>query len=167
MRMSFAAAVKDMVHRLWDLPRAPKPRDRYIAVGEAMRAIDPDVWVGVVTRAIDALPPSTSVVIDDLRFPREAQALSERGFLLVECALPEMVRQERMVAAYGAEEVGRRHTPFAQHVSERGLYPWLKENPSATVAVCDTSSHATVAAFLAPFRGLRGRQREVETTDAH
>lgn len=149
VRMSFATAVKDTVHRLWELPRSPKPRDRYIAVAEALRAVDPDVWVGVVARAVDALPDDTPIVIDDLRFPHEAEALVARGFLLVQCTLPDAVRWGRMAAVYGIAEVTRRHAPFASHVSERGLHTWVRAHPGAPTAVCDTTSHATVAAFLA------------------
>jgi hypothetical protein len=61
------------------------------SVGLHMREFSSDFWV---LAGLNRLPEGL-VVNDDTRFPREADALRERGFLIIKCSAPEGVRKSR------------------------------------------------------------------------
>jgi hypothetical protein len=55
-------------------------------VGQSIRSYDPDYWVNVAMRALDEVPGP--VVVTDVRYPNEADALQARGFTLVRVVRP-------------------------------------------------------------------------------
>ena len=64
------------------------PRQIWIEFGNAMRAIDPDIWVRIVRRAIDGemlreklhhVRKPRAFIITDVRFPNEADAIRSWG----------------------------------------------------------------------------------------
>ena len=48
-----------------------------------MREIDRDVWVKYVTKRVEKLPKETDIVIDDMKFSNEYEAVKSLGFLVV------------------------------------------------------------------------------------
>ncbi|NYI06078.1 deoxynucleotide monophosphate kinase family protein [Allostreptomyces psammosilenae] len=76
-----------LVHNIgWEEAKRRYPEVRRVLQqsGQAVRKYDPDFWVRVTTEAVDACAGwDLPVVVTDCRYPNEAQALRERGFLLV------------------------------------------------------------------------------------
>ncbi|MBC9786408.1 hypothetical protein H1S01_18290 [Heliobacterium chlorum] len=61
-----------------------KPRSLYQQIGQALRQIDPAVWLNYTLEEIDASTnPFDSIVISDLRQPNEYKALLNNGFTIV------------------------------------------------------------------------------------
>lgn len=62
----------------------PSPRAMTIAIGQALKELDPDIWVKLMADSIaghDRLDQHS--VIDDLRFPQEYDMLRERGAKII------------------------------------------------------------------------------------
>ena len=67
-------------------PNYVTPRFAMQALGDGMRWIYPDVWVDWLMRRLDKLEetnPKTVAIVTDVRFPNEADAIRERGGLLI------------------------------------------------------------------------------------
>lgn len=63
-------------------------RDIYITIAESMKKLDADIWVKALTRKIDRIGDSRHIVIDDLRFPNEYEALKQRGAKFIKIYRP-------------------------------------------------------------------------------
>jgi len=88
-RLSFAGALKEDIMEMGFsaqdvLNKPPWMRELLQAYGKARRAADPGYWVKRLRVKLDD-PEFTAdrVVIDDMRFPNEAQFLAGRGAYLV------------------------------------------------------------------------------------
>jgi hypothetical protein len=98
----------------WERAKDDYPEVRRLLqrAGEGIRMLDPDFWVRQLLAKVDnadrwGLP----VVVADVRYRNEAEALSARGF--------RMVRVIRPNVAYD--------TPASQHGSERALDHWTPD----------------------------------------
>lgn len=88
-RYSFASKLKEVLKELYGIDKNyPKFRETAQSFAGATLKIDPHVWIRFLVNRIDQENPWRCVV-DDLRFVREAQALKQRGFIVVrlECSL--------------------------------------------------------------------------------
>lgn len=66
----------------------PEVRRTLQRIGQGARKVDPDYWVrALFTRALD-IPESQPVVITDVRYPNEADALRTAGYTLVRITRP-------------------------------------------------------------------------------
>jgi len=63
--------------------KGEKPQQLIQELGAKMREIDHDVWVKYVTKRVEKLPKETDIVIDDMKFPNEYEAVKSLGFLVV------------------------------------------------------------------------------------
>jgi hypothetical protein len=71
-------------------------------IGNQMKLIDQDIWLrGVRHQVLLWNEMGKSVVIDDVRFPREAEYLKNIGFINVRLAASEDTRLERYFRTYG------------------------------------------------------------------
>lgn len=105
-RVAFGDILKESFHKHFpDIPREPKPTDKLIAYGQALREIDPDVWVrptmsrvqmrkNSLTRANLQVP---SFVYTDIRQPNEYEAVKRSGAFMVRVEAPLEQRVLRMV----------------------------------------------------------------------
>jgi hypothetical protein len=58
-------------------------------LGSAMRAVDPDIWIRpVLAKAIEANDAGVPVVVTDVRYPNEVEALKRGGFKLLHINRP-------------------------------------------------------------------------------
>jgi hypothetical protein len=58
-------------------------------LGSAMRAVDPDIWIRpVLEKAIEANDAGVPVVVTDVRYPNEVDALKRSGFRLLHINRP-------------------------------------------------------------------------------
>lgn len=107
----------------WEYAKDRHPEVRRIlqTVGQSIRGYDLDYWVNVAMRGIAELTLTNRgpVVVTDVRYPNEAEALRARGFTLVRVVRPN--RPERLTPA---EDAARFHT------SETALDDW---NPDVLV----------------------------------
>lgn len=81
-RLSFAQPLKDLSCALWGQKRGFE-RERLQRLGVAVRDIDPDTWVDLLTSDLAEWHSARPVVVDDCRFPNEYQALRELGFVFI------------------------------------------------------------------------------------
>lgn len=94
VRMSFADPLKELCRKMFKLsteqtdgklkeivdPRYNMtPRAILIKVGNDMRAIMPDVWVQLLIEKIKQLPSNSRIIITDVRYRNEAEALKSIG----------------------------------------------------------------------------------------
>lgn len=71
-------------------------------IGNQMKLIDQDIWLrGVRHQVLLWNEMGKSVVIDDVRFPREAEYLKNIGFINVRLTASEDTRLERYFRTYG------------------------------------------------------------------
>jgi hypothetical protein len=80
-------------------------------MGQSQRALDPDYWVRVLLAKVDAADRwNLPVVVSDVRYRNEADALKARGFRLV-----------RVTRPGGGETVDAAELQALSHLSERDL----------------------------------------------
>lgn len=103
VRLSFAAPIRGLVRKLyayWSDPRegwfeAPvkdavnavyglSPRQALRIIGEELRAIDPEIWLLALSRAIreTVAAGQLDIVVDDVRLPAEVDLLEDFGAVL-------------------------------------------------------------------------------------
>ena len=71
-------------------------------LGEQRRASNPLYWCNLLAVVLDAYDTmDRAVVVDDLRYPNEAEFLRARGFVIVGVATPDAERERRHQARYG------------------------------------------------------------------
>lgn len=105
VRMGFAGVAddphpgspRDVVTRIWG-PEAINDRKKLIAIAQAARSVDPDVWLNALVRDIDAGVRIFPRVVDDCRFENEFWGLKERGFVSVRVTAPLHDRVDRLKA---------------------------------------------------------------------
>jgi hypothetical protein len=102
----------------WEYAKDNYPEVRRVlqTAGQTVRDLDPDFWVNLAMDKIDAADTwNMPVVVTDVRYPNEAEALRNRGFVLVRVKRP----------GYLAETVDADELAARQHESETALdgYP--------------------------------------------
>jgi hypothetical protein len=96
----------------------PEVRRTLQALGQSVRDVDPNFWLRLALDRVDSI--AGPVVITDVRYPNEAQALRARGFLMVRVWRPR----------YPAVTVDAEGLAARQHVSETALDGYV---PDVTV----------------------------------
>lgn len=129
-RMSFATALKTMCRDYFGM--AKKDRDLLQKVGVALREVRPSVWTDIVERTLKSRGGRWDVVIDDLRFPNEAEMLRKHGFIIVEVVASEETRFKRLGSPTDWAET-------KDHASETGkiISDVVIENNGARIELVD------------------------------
>jgi len=104
-RVSFAQSLKEMAMSDYGLSYheafgVNKNRVFLQRLGLEKRQEDPDYWVKLVANKVSS-NPNKNYVLDDLRFPNEANYLKSNGFLLVRLECSEDVRKNRIPNTFG------------------------------------------------------------------
>lgn len=102
----------------WDSAKEdfPEVRRTLQRIGQSVREFDSDYWVNIALEKIDVADTwNLPVVVTDVRYPNEAEALRNRGFTLVRVLRP----------GYTAETVTPEEMTNRNHESETALddYP--------------------------------------------
>jgi hypothetical protein len=73
-----------------DLLRGKTPRHAMQTIGTewGRKLIGDDLWIRAWRAAVDRLPAGTPVVVDDCRFPNEAEAIKAAGGIIVRIERP-------------------------------------------------------------------------------
>ncbi|QMS41924.1 kinase [Bacillus phage Bolokhovo] len=100
--VSFGYHMKHHFHTTFpDIPMEPKPVELYVQYGQAMREIDPDVWVKKVKDEIEHIRlfnnPRRSLVNTDCRQQNEYDFLKSQGFVFVRVDTLKSIRVSRML----------------------------------------------------------------------
>nr|WP_236871062.1 AAA family ATPase [Brevibacillus laterosporus] len=97
---AFGDGIKRVCHELFpeQVANGKKPRALLQGVGQAMRAIDPDVWIERTMREV-YIARGFDVVITDLRQPNEYARLYTEGYVLIRVNASDDVRVDRMRSA--------------------------------------------------------------------
>ena len=84
-KISFAGKLIEFAHEFFPdrFEKGEKPLELIQDLREKLLEIDPDVWIKYVSRKIGTLPKDADIVIDDLHFPNEYEAVKSLGFLVV------------------------------------------------------------------------------------
>ncbi|MGG0757540.1 AAA family ATPase [Brevibacillus laterosporus] len=97
---AFGDGIKRICHELFpeQFVDGKKPRALLQGVGQAMRAIDPDVWIKRTMREVNQAS-LFDVVITDLRQPNEYARLYSEGYVIIRVNTSDDVRIDRMRSA--------------------------------------------------------------------
>ena len=137
VRMSIASSLKQFVNDMYardvygsddnarlqksDVVFVTKPDGRQAVtvrqllqdIGNQMKLIDQDIWLrGVRHQVLLWNEMGKSVVIDDVRFPREAEYLKNIGFVNVRLTARDIIRLDRYFKTYGV-------TPNKQEMNDQ------------------------------------------------
>lgn len=88
---------RDWVARAWG-PEYINDREKLIAVANAARSVDADVWLNSLLREMDGLDARWSFIVDDCRFANEYFGLLGRGFVSVRVLADDERRENRLKA---------------------------------------------------------------------
>ena len=100
-RFAFADEVKRLARELFpeEFVQNDKPVDLLQWLGNTMRQRNPDVWINrLSTKILLTKDPVPNLVVTDVRYPNEVQALKNLGFTIVKVQVPVEVSVERCKA---------------------------------------------------------------------
>jgi dephospho-CoA kinase len=101
-RHSIAKEVKRIAVRLFKMEK--KDRELLQAIGFKMRLIRPTVWIDFL---IDQIKGKDKVVLDDIRYPNEYQALKKEGFKIIRIVADRDICIKRLAKRDGTAAVER------------------------------------------------------------
>tara|TARA_E500000178_G_C17004805_1_gene747598 strand:- start:488 stop:1018 length:531 start_codon:yes stop_codon:yes gene_type:complete len=95
--LSFGGPVKKYASEIFNL----KHKDRQIIqdFAQLLKKIDKDVWVDYLLRDLENIN-SQYIVIDDLRFHNEQEALKKKGFIFIKLSIEPELQEERIEKTY-------------------------------------------------------------------
>lgn len=102
---SFGGAVKTHASEIFDL--STKDRSIIQNFAQKVKELDPDVWVKYLIKKMK--DESGNIVVDDVRFPNEYDALYKEGFTFVKLDIDPLFQIERLKNAYPIE--------YPQHIN--------------------------------------------------
>ena len=113
-RMSFAAKLKEVAADLLGVTGKDNEGRRALQMlGQSIREIKADAWIDYALKTA----PKGKLVVDDLRYQNEAQALRDEGFIIIRTWVPEEIREGRITLLYPNME-----STAHQHSSETDMF---------------------------------------------
>lgn len=161
-RTAFAKELKETVRRLFGVDpydKTPYVRMLLQRVGVAMREIDPDVWVNFVMREAetDLANGADAMIVTDLRFPNELEAVRNAGGITVRVFVDENVRLARINKLYPGTDREK-----LNHVSETALDDALFDFYVESEAYNDMKANARLVLAELEKRGVPLIETEVK-----
>lgn len=137
-RMSFAAPLKKGCATNDDRALLQK-------VGHGVRELYPDFWVNLFVDAFERLPngPAHRIVVDDCRYPNEAQRLAGEGFVFIRISAPRNTRLLRAKAAGRLQDEAQ-----LDDISERSLDEYQADHRIVNDGAWLPDLHAQVVQIL-------------------
>ena len=95
--VSFADPIKKIARDVFHM----KDKDRRLLqiIGATGRALNKNTWTNKLLGVIDA-EKGNDWIVDDVRFPNEANLLKKNGFYIIRLEVSENLRRQRMQKAY-------------------------------------------------------------------
>lgn len=112
---SFAGKLKEIATELFFMEK--KDRKLLQDIGDKMKEIDSDVWVKYLVHKIK---DKNNIIIDDVRFKNEFEALEKLGFIMIKINVEPEIQWKRLKKKYGEEEA-KKHKQRMNHISEKEL----------------------------------------------
>ena len=96
--LSFAGKIKVLAQELFNM----QAKDRMLlqSIGTKMREIKSSVWIDYLLAQADK---ETHVVVDDVRYKDEIEALQAAGFIIVYLEVDSDVQRQRLISCYGKD----------------------------------------------------------------
>ena len=94
-KFAFADKLKEITRDLFLMNT--KDRKLLQDVGQAMRVIDPYVWINYLLYKIK---DEDRVIVDDIRYPNELEALRDRGFTIIKLVVDKDTQKDRLMITY-------------------------------------------------------------------
>lgn len=110
-QFAFADKIKEIARDLFHMEN--KDRKLLQQIGQSMRLIDPYVWINYLVFSIDG---KDRIIVDDVRYPNEMQALRERGFTIIKLIVDKDTQINRLMNTYPDTYV--QHIDRLNHESE-------------------------------------------------
>jgi hypothetical protein len=107
--------------------RYPEVRRLLQWIGHTVRDLDPEFWVRVALHSVEAAPGP--VVVTDVRYPNEAEALRARGFRMVRVVRP----GQDLVSSHVSETALDRYPPDLRVLND-GTLDDLRERADGLAA---------------------------------
>jgi hypothetical protein len=105
----------------------PEVRRFLQELGSAMRAVDPDIWIRpVLEKSIEANDAGVPVVVTDVRYPNEVDALKRAGFHLLHInrpGIPQLDHESERLGPEAAHYLVQNDGDFA-HLGEQLERVW-------------------------------------------
>ena len=117
--LSFASRLKELATELYGMPVDKKNRSLLQNLGQKMKEIDHNVWVNAVVNKINKMDKNENIIIDDLRFPNEWEALKSLGFIIIRLKVEPSIQIERIKKTY-PDNWGV-HLERLEHITEIAL----------------------------------------------
>lgn len=138
--------LKRFVAEVWP-GRDEHHRERMLALGRAVRALDEDALLGAALRELDPYLDEDAriagrIVVDDCRTQAEYRALQARGFKFCRITAPESVREARLQAAGRIGSHDQLHDPDTE-----GQLDWV-DCPVLSNEGSDLELYAKVVSWL-------------------
>lgn len=116
--LSFAEPIYNLAYEYWGMKE--KDRDLLIFIGQTWKQRDPKIWINILLRKAKELQEQGFVVIiDDLRFEDEFNALKKAGAVLVRLNLSKKEQIHRVMRTY--PETWREMLKKSNDVTETAL----------------------------------------------
>lgn len=115
-KISFADPIKKIARETFGM--TTKNRELLQIIGATGRALDKNTWVNKLLETVKQ-NPNQIWVVDDLRFPNEAEQLKKNGFILVRITVDENIRKQRIISTYGKD--AEQHLKRINDYSEKAL----------------------------------------------
>ena len=110
-QFAFADKVKEIAKDLFNMNH--KDRKLLQQIGAGMRVIDEYVWINYLLFLMDG---EDRVIIDDIRYPNELEALREREFTIIKLTVDKETQINRLMDTYPKTYV--QHIDRLNHESE-------------------------------------------------
>jgi dephospho-CoA kinase len=126
-RVAFGDAMKRCAHEAFPwVSEFSKPRSLYQNYAQAMRQIDPDVWIkhaeraviGAIDFRVNTGAEHVGVVITDLRQPNEYEWAKANGFTIIRVTAPKGNRMMRAFAEGDSYEEADMEHETEQHIDQ-------------------------------------------------
>lgn len=111
--LSFGGPVKKYAYKIFNLKH--KDRKTIQDFAQSLKKINKDVWVNYLLRNLENIG-TNNIVIDDLRFHNEQDALKKNGFIFIKLSIDPKLQEERIEKTYGENK--RVHLERRNDISE-------------------------------------------------
>jgi hypothetical protein len=129
---AFDAYREELLHLALENPGEGRNRPRIRAIAEYCRAkIDPGIWVDILATRFLRIEATNTVLISDLRFPREAEMCRTLGIHRVRIEVDPAVQKERLML---------RGEPYALETINHPTETALDEYPAFSATVLNNGS---------------------------
>ena len=138
--LSFGEPVKRYATEIFGL--VDKNRAILQDFAQKVKEIDENVWIKYLINQLDSLE-NYNIVVDDLRFPNEYDALKQKGFYFIKLDINRLVQIERIKNTYTNYKIhiDRLDNISEQHVDDMIADYTIKIDDTSDIDISNTIKH--------------------------